>query len=290
VLQEVKSAVVSSSTPKVDETKSPLTQLHERPPSSMLQRVLSPRTAEPTIVPPSAHRSTAPSRLSLHLNGSGPSRLQPFASTSTLTLHKPPLSAKLLSKPSSPRTALPTEEHSSGSSPSSDTSDSESEREAEERKKVEEENVGRRLKDLEKMMSSDALGFARPPSAKLGKGRESNGGRLPSSPLSKQKAATPVENARPASAHSRRESEDNSSARNSIPSIPSPGSDNSQTFVQAARPGPSSRKSTSRTPSIRYGPALERERQRSDQRNSSRESQGSSFSDISGRPLATRSI
>lgn len=255
----------------------------------MLQRVLSPRTAEPTIVPPSAHRSTAPSRLSLHSNGSGPSRLQPFASTSTLTLHKPPLSAKLLSKPSSPRTALPTEEHSSGSSPSSNTSDSESEREAEERKKVEEETVGRRLKDLEKMMSSDALGFARPPSAKLGKGRESNGGRLPSSPLSKQKAATPVENARPASGHSRRESEENS-ARNSIPSIPSPGSDNSQTFVQAARPGPSSRKSTSRTPSIRYGPALERERQRSDQRNSSRESQGSSFSDISGRLPSARPI
>lgn len=113
-----------------------------------------------------------------------------------------------------PRALSPTSSHSSESSDEIDKA------EEEERRQEEEDAVGRRLKELEKMMSSDTLGFARPPRLKPGAVPSAMSQR---SPL--RESIQPGDSTGNSGA---------TSPQGSIPSIPSPPPDSqSQSSSQA---------------------------------------------------------
>lgn len=163
-----------------------------------------------------------------------------------------------------PRVSSPISSHSSESSDEADRAEEEERRE-------EQEAVGRRLKELEKMMSSDMLGFARPPRLKPSAVPSAVGQR---SPL--RESVQPGDSTSDSGA---------TSPQGSIPSIPSPPPDSqsqsssqAMSHTQATLPiNPPTFSPSRLNPQLRRGVALVHP----SQRGSSHGSSASSFSDLS---------
>ena len=193
-----------------------------------------------------------------------PHRLAREHGSATLTLsHKPGV---MLNEPP-PRASSPA---SSQSSVSSDEAIDKAEEE--ERRQEEQEAVGRRLKELEKLMSGDMLGFARPPRIQPMPGPST---AVPRSPLRE-----PVQRGDSASEST------SISPQGSIPSIPSPPPESSSSQALSATPA----SATAASPAL-LSPLVPRSqhyprrgvgvRARPSQRGSSHGSSASSFSDMS---------
>ncbi|KZW04177.1 hypothetical protein EXIGLDRAFT_716175 [Exidia glandulosa HHB12029] len=198
--------------------------------------------------------STSPTRLR-HSGGS----------SSTFTLKQRRSHARM--------TPLPPKPPSPVESESDDDESDQAEAEEEEQRREEQEMITRKLKDLERMMSADMLGFARSP-------RRTNVQRSTSLPVSPERPA--AHPASPTQQAGNTSSSTSSSVRGSIPSIPSPPS-TSQTGSVHTRskphsPSPSTRHfrglsiPTARSPAVERAMAI--------QRSSNHGSSASSFSDV----------
>ncbi|KAF8514832.1 hypothetical protein BU17DRAFT_76955 [Hysterangium stoloniferum] len=152
----------------------------------------------------------------------------------------------------------------------SSESDEDADRVEEEARRLEEqEAVGRRLKELEKMMSSDALGFARPLRIPPNAGPSTVNQR---SPL------------REAVQHAE------SASESSIPSIPSPPQESPISSAHATTTLPSNSETSSlHSPRLRPPRRGVSVRVRPNQKGSSHGSAASSFSDLSDAPSVSAS-
>ncbi|KDQ08231.1 hypothetical protein BOTBODRAFT_38064 [Botryobasidium botryosum FD-172 SS1] len=264
----------------------------DRPPSSASQRRMT----------PTPH--LGPSRLSSSVrNLPTPPRLvrdHDSLSSSTLTLQSP-------QRGRYPRPAfgLPEVVDNEEDSQSSESSEEEAEKaEEEERKREADRKIEQRVKELEKMVQSDMLGFARPPLAAIAAGGKGKDRRNMGSP----RAMTPTTPTTPSSPHPRggfpfdtaRKSAPQSpvpqspnrpdETASSTSSLPSPASDSSHAIGIGGRaplPGPSSYSSRHQV-TKRLAPALSRAR--ASERGSSISSEHSSFSDFSDTSLTTSAL
>lgn len=221
-------------------------------------------------------------------------------SSSTLTLQSPQRG-----RFTRPAAGLPEVADNEDDSESSQSSEEEAERAEEEaRKKEADRKVEQRVKELEKMVQSDMLGFARPPLAAIaaaGKGKErrnmgSPGPMTPTTPTTPSsphpRGGFPFDNAKKSAPQSPVPQSPTrlDEAASSTSSLPSPASDSSHALAMGARaplPGPTSHGSRHQVPR-RLAPALSRAR--ASERGSSIGSEHSSFSDLSDTSLTTSAL
>ena len=223
----------------------------------------------------STSRLSSPLEVRARLNSLGrhsPSRPKKPSSSSTLTIRSPVRKNIPHLQPTSP-----------SSSEETDSEDEEAIKEEEaDRKAEEQEALDKKLQNLQKLITGDALGLVRSPQPQgKGKGREMDRGRTPPRAMKRS--------LRGGELSSRSQSVSSaSSPQGSIPSIPSPPPE-SQSHSPISRHLSSSKSSSPPTVSprsvrgqshLRYGPMVGRT---VSEQGSNHGSSASSFSDLSGR-------
>lgn len=217
-------------------------------------------------------------RARLNSLGGASSRLTNKASSSTVTIHGPVKKSFTHLGPTSP-----------SSSEGTDSEDEEAAKEEEADRKLEEqEALAKKLKNLQKIITGDALGLVSTP-RKRGKGKAPDRGRMSMSIASPNSMHR---DDRGGELSSRSQSISSASPHGSIPSIPSPPPESQSPISRHLSPNKSSSppalspRSARGQSHLRYAPIRGRA-SISEQESSNQDSSASSFSDMSGQNLGS---